>query len=87
MGDTTSNGVFLIKELKLWNFFAVREFNTRCFYNYEWAKNNDVPNILHYFPFKMDKEGIIKDVKGNEPSQKIQKENLKIIFFQMKILF
>ena len=76
MGDTTSNGVFLIKELKLWNFFAVREFNTRCFYNYEWAKNNDVPNILHYFPFKMDKEGIIKDVKGNEPSQKIQKENI-----------
>ena len=68
MGDTASNGVFLIKELKLWNFFSVREFDTKCIYNYEWSKNNDIPNILHYFPFKMDKEGLIQDIKGNTPT-------------------
>ena len=77
MGETSSNGVFLIKELKLWNFFSVREFDTKCIYNYEWAKNNDIPNILHYFPFKMDKEGKIKDVKNNEPSQVGIKNNIK----------
>ena len=77
MGETSSNGVFLIKELKLWNFFSVREFDTKCIYNYEWAKNNDVPNILHYFPFKMDKEGKIKDVKNNEPFQVGIKNNIK----------
>ena len=76
MGDTSSNGVFLIKELKLWNFFAVREFDTKCIYNYEWSKNNEIPNILHYFPFKMDKKGIIEDIKGNEPSQKILKNKI-----------
>ena len=77
MGETSSNGVFLIKELKLWNFFAVREFDTKCIYNHEWAKFNDIPNILHYFPFKMDKGGNVKDVKGNEPSQAVSKQNFK----------
>ena len=68
IGDSPSNGVFLIKELKLWNFFSVREFDTRCIYNYAWSKNNDIPNILHYFPFKMDKKGLIQDIKGNMPT-------------------
>ena len=77
IGDTTSTGVFLIKELKLWDFFGVREFNTKCFYNYEWAKNNDVPNILHYFPFKMTKTGDVTDAKGNAPSQATLKQNIK----------
>ena len=76
MGDTSSSGVFLIKELKLWNFFSVREFNTKCYYNYDWSKENDIPNILHYFPFKMDKKGIISDVKGNLPSQISIKESI-----------
>ena len=31
--DRVSNGVFLIKELRLYNFFSVREFDTKCFYN------------------------------------------------------
>ena len=68
MGDTSSNGLFLIKELKLWNFFSVREFDTKCIYNYDWSKNNDIPNILHYFPFKMDKKGLVQDIKGNTPT-------------------
>ena len=68
--DRISYGVFLLKELRLYNFFSIREFNTKCFYNYDWAKNNDVPNILHYFPFNMKKDGIVQDAQGNEPSQK-----------------
>ena len=74
--DKTSNGVFLLKELRLYNFFSIREFDTKCFYNYDWAKNNNIPNILHYFPFKMKKDGIIQDSQGNLPSQQILKSNL-----------
>ena len=74
--DKTSTGVFLLKELRLWNFFSIREFNTKCYYNYNWAKNNDIPNILHYFPFNMKKDGIVKDSKGNVPSQEILKNNI-----------
>jgi len=76
LGDKTSHGVFLLKELRLWNFFSVREFNTFCFYNYEWSKNNDIPNILHYFPFKMKKDEVISDVQGNLPSQQVLKNTL-----------
>ena len=74
--DSTSDGVFLLKELRLWNFFSIREFNTKCYYNYVWAKDNDIPNILHYFPFNMKKDGIIQDSKGNIPYQKILKTNI-----------
>ena len=78
MGDSTSNGFFLIKELKLWNFFSVREFDTKCSYRYDWAKNNELPNLLHYFPFNMDKEGSIKDITGKlTPSQEKTKTNIK----------
>ena len=76
MGDTSSNGLFLIKELRLWNFFSVREFNTKCIYNYDWSKNNDIPNILHYFPFKMDKKGLVQDIKGNTPTTAQEKNKI-----------
>ena len=76
LGDKTSHGVFLLKELRLWSFFSIREFDSSCFYNYEWSKNNNIPNILHYFPFNMNKDEIISDVKGNLPSQIIIKNTL-----------
>ena len=76
LGDKTSHGVFLLKELRLWNLFSIREFDTFCFYNYEWSKTNDIPNILHYFPFKMKKDGIISDIQGNLPSQQVLKNTL-----------
>ena len=76
LGDKASHGVFLLKELRLWSFFSIREFDSSCFYNYEWSKNNNIPNILHYFPFNMNKDEIISDVKGNLPSQIIIKNTL-----------
>ena len=70
----TSHGVFMIKELKLWSMFSIREFPTDCIY-----KSSDVssiPFLLHYFPFTVPLSGDIIDSQGVKATTKISKQNI-----------
>lgn len=70
----TSHGVFLIKEMKLWSIFSVREFPTDCIY-----KENDaskVPYLLHYFPLTVPINGELIDSQGNKATSYTKKNNI-----------
>ena len=72
----TSHGIFLIRELKLWSLFSMREFPTNCAYNLNYMKNHNVNFLLHYYPFNFPDNGLIYDSKGNEPKIKVIKNDI-----------
>ena len=47
----------------------MREFPTECTYNAEYMKTGRIPFLLHYYPFRVPKSGIITDSKENQPTQ------------------
>ena len=74
--DITSHGIFFIREVRLWNFYSVREFPTECKYDINYYKKYGVPFLLNYFNFEYNKNGKIEDSLGNEPSSIKKKNNL-----------
>ena len=72
----TSHGAILIKELRLWELYSMREFPTECTYNAEYMKTGRIPFLLHYYPFRVPKSGIITDSKENQPNILIKKANI-----------
>ena len=73
--DHGSHGFLFIKELRLWSLYSIREFPTNCAYNVDYIKNiKDINFLLHYYPFIDRNNGIISDVKGNEP-EIVEKRN------------
>ena len=74
--SNTSHGAILIKELRLWELYSMREFPTDCKYNAEYMKTGSIPFLLHYYPFTVPKTNLMTDSKGNEPNIKIEKNNI-----------
>ena len=72
----TSHGLFFIRELRLWSIYSLREFPSNCAYNSEYAKNNNINFLLHYYPFPNKNDGLIYDSKGNEPTIKQVKDDI-----------
>ena len=74
--DITSHGIVFIRELRLWNFYSVREFPTECKYDSNYYKKYGVPFLLNYFSFEFNKSGIIEDILGNQPFSIKKKNNI-----------
>ena len=70
----TSHGAFLIKEMKLWSIFSIREFPTDCVYQATDASS--VPYLLHYFPLTVPINGDLVDSQGNKASSLTKKHNI-----------
>ena len=54
----------------------MREFPTECTYNAEYMKTGRIPFLLHYYPFRVPKSGIMTDSKENQPNILIKKANI-----------
>ena len=74
--DINSHGIFFIREVRLWNFYSVREFPTECKYDINYYKKYGVPFLLNYYNFEYKKNGKIEDSLGNQPSSIKKKNNL-----------